>query len=413
MWHRLRLALGARRSRASIIPFADVKPPGSRLAWLWHGLGMDRHGFVYLAIGNAEEVRGRQGDVNLFRFDPATGRKGHLGSICEILASHENLGPNSHWPHPEGVAKVHSDIIEHQGILYFATHDLHHARRLRHHRGGHLMSYDPASGRFEVLSRDCPGGVAVENEGIIALNILRERNVLVGWTYPYGHLLLFDLTSRRLERFGRPTGEDTLTNVARVVAVTPAGGIIVSYTGTNAPRHFYRLNRERGFLEPMEFRHDLGFFEGLASSPDGERIHLADTNGDLFVIDTASERIARLGSILPPELEAAGQSVAQLRNLTRSPDGRKLFAIPTRVRGGAGAYHLYEYDIESGTRSVIADMRLALGGAMLTGNGVVDGIGRMYLSCYFGDDRRMFRGYGELSGLARIDISDRLTGVQP
>ena len=52
--------------------------------------------------------------------------------------------------------------------------------------------------------------------------------------------------------------------------------------------------------------------------------------------------------------------------------------------------------------------RGVLKGAMLTGNGVMAQRGHMYLSCYFGTDAGMHRGYGELSGLAQIDVSDRV-----
>jgi hypothetical protein len=45
---------------------------------------------------------------------------------------------------------------------------------------------------------------------------------------------------------------------------------------------------------------------------------------------------------------------------------------------------------------------------MLTGNGVIDDKNRMYLSCYFGSDHKMYRRYGEKSGIVRIDVSDRV-----
>lgn len=408
MWQRLRIAYSSRSSRATLIKFSDVKPRSSRLAWFWHGIGIDHRGMIYAAIGNGEERRSGYGDVLIFAYDTRSGRKVYLESVCDILAAADNLGPNRHWPRAEGVAKVHSDIIEHNSVMYFSTHDLHDADKLQEHRGGHFMSFDPATGQFCNLSAACPGGVAIENEGIIGLNVLKQENALVGWTYPYGHVLLYELETGRLTKFERGPTDDRVANVARIIAVTRTGSVFAAYTGPNAPNCFFRLDRNQGRLQPTQYEHDMGFLEGMAQTSDGATIYLSDTNGELYSIDAATEVVTRLGSILPPERMASGEQVEQLRNLTLSRDEEKLFTIPTRVSGGAGAYHLYEYDIRTGIKSTVADLRAVLKDGMLTGNGVTDEEGRMYLSCYFGSDGKMYRSYGELSGLARIDVSDRM-----
>ncbi len=46
-------------------------------------------------------------------------------------------------------------------------------------------------------------------------------------------------------------------------------------------------NRERRCLERMDCTHDMGFFEGLAQTPEGRQTFLADADGEPYVIDSA------------------------------------------------------------------------------------------------------------------------------
>jgi len=412
MLDRLGMRLRARSSRAGLIPFSDVKPSGSRLAWLWHGLGMDDQKNIYIAIGNGQEMHRKPGDVLIFQYDTKTGQKRYLDSVRGILAAENNLGPNEHWPWEEGVAKVHSDIIQHNGKMYFSTHDLHHAKNLKKHRGGHFVSFELSTRKFKNLSLSNPLGVAVEHEGIIALNVLQRENLLVGWTYPFGHVLLHDLETGETTKCASGFTGNDLTNIARVIVTTIKGSVFASYSGPGAPDCFFKLNREQERLLPTKYRHAMGFIEGMAQTSDGRTIFLADTNGELYSLDTDTEVFTRLGSILPHDRQRRGERVMQLRNLTMSCNEQKLFTIPTQVSGGSGAWHLYEYVIATGEKSAVANLRGVLKNSMLTGNGVMDEAGYFYLSCYFGSDAKMYRRYGGLSGLARIDVSDRYCQVK-
>ncbi len=409
VWHNwMRFIAGLFSHRVKLIHFADVKPSGTRLAWFWHGLGIDHNQKIYVAIGNGAEASGGVGDVHIFRYDTKNGSKIFLKSVSEILKDEGNLGPNKHWPKKEGVSKVHSDIIEHNGIMYFSTHDHHTAESIKQHRGGHLLSYDLGTGAFRNLSRFCPSGVAIVNEGIIGLNILKQVQTLVGWTFPYGHILLHDLTTGVTTKCTRGLSSGSVTDVARIVITTRRGSVFCAYTGKNAPLNLFKLDHVSKRLLPTQYKFDRGFLEGLAETSDGKTIYIADTDGQLYALDADTEELKRLGSILPPERESRGERILELRNLTMSIDERKLFAIPTKTNDRRGAYRLYEYDIETGTKSDLGNMSWILSSSMLTGNGVMDESGCMYISCYFGSDHKMYERYGELSGIVRIDVSDRL-----
>ncbi|MBI2996947.1 MAG: hypothetical protein HYY46_00600 [Deltaproteobacteria bacterium] len=361
---------------------------------------MDRNKKLYVAIGNGDETRGGVGDVLIFEYDTRSGKKRFLNSVRQILKEAGNLGPNNDWPHEEGVAKVHSEIIEYNGKMYFSTHDYHSSKNVEKHRGGHFISYDPATGKFADLSKSDPGGVAVANEGIIAINILRQEQKLVGWTFPYGHVLLHDLRDGKTTRYGRGLMPGQKSNVARVVIATRKGDVFAAYSQADAPNYLFKLDRKLGKLIPTTARFRKGFFVGLAESSDGNIIYLADVEGYLYVFHVESETLNDLGSILPPE--RTGQVVRRLGSLAYSGAEQKLFTIPYWVTKGNGAYHLYEYDIKSRARKEIADFSSVLKGSTITGNGVIDEKGFMYFSFYSAAEAGRFH-----SGVVQIDVSGR------
>jgi len=383
-----------------LISFDDIAPAGQRLGPFWHGVGMDRNKKLYVAIGNGDETRGGVGDVLIFEYDTRSGKKRFLNSVRQILKEAGNLGPNNDWPHEEGVAKVHSEIIEYNGKMYFSTHDYHSSQNVEKHRGGHFISYDPATGKFADLSKSDPGGVAVANEGIIAINILRQEQKLVGWTFPYGHVLLHDLRDGKTTKYGRGLMPGQKSNVARVVIATRKGDVFAAYSQGDAPNYLFKLDRKLGKLIPTTARFRKGFFEGLAESSDGNIIYLADLEGYLYAFHVESETLNDLGSILP--LERTGQDVRRLGSLVYSGAEQKLFTIPYRVTRGNGAYRLYEYDIKSRAKKEIADFSSVLKGSTLTGNGVLDEKGFMYVSFYSEAEAGRFH-----SGVVQIDVSDR------
>ena len=385
------------------ISFNDVKPPGHTLGRFWDGIGRDGAGRIYVAIGTGEEKDSDVRDVLLFEYDPRSDRRRLLRSVREILSDADNLGPNEHWPRVESVAKVHSAILEHDGRLYFSTHDWYRFDGLDNHRGGHFLAYDPSTGRFSNPSRSDPGGVAVAGEGIIALSVLRDRNELVGWTFPYGNVLLHDLTIGRTVEYASGLPREPRPDVSRVVIATRTGKVYAAYQrDPSVPNsdYLYRLDRRKGRLVPTNQRFAAsGRLEALQETKDGETFYLAGLRGSLHAFDVASERLSLLGSILPAEREAQGESVRELYNLALSPDERLLFSLPGRTSGGDGAHRLYEYDLATGTRTEIGDCRSLLAGSTPSGSAVFDHRGRYYLSVFWGKSGR--------SGILQVDVSDR------
>ncbi len=393
------------------ISFEHVKPAGFTLGQFWDGIGRDGAGRVYVAIGASDEKESGVRDVLLFEYDPRSDHRRFIRSVREILSDAENLGPNEHWPHVESVAKVHSAILEHDGRLYFSTHDWYRFDGLDNHRGGHFLAYDPRNGRFSNPSRSDAGGVAVAGEGIIALGVLRRRNELVGWTFPYGNVLLHDLTTGRTVEYASGLPREPRADVSRVVIATHTGEVYAAYqSDPTVPESdfLYKLDRRKGRLVPTHQRFAAGVrLEALQETKDGDTFYLAGLRGSLHAFDVASERLSWLGSVLPAEREARGESVRELYNLALSPDERFLFSLPRRISKGNGAHRLYEYDLATGARTEIGDCRSLLAGSTPSGSAVFDHRGRYYLSVFWEKSGR--------SGILQVDVSDRLrlSGHEP
>ena len=65
--------------------------------------------------------------------------------------------------------------------------------------------------------------------GIIAMNVLRDQAKLVGWTFPYGNVLVHDLRTGRTDFFRGAQSDGVWLDVSRVVITTRGGAVFTSY----------------------------------------------------------------------------------------------------------------------------------------------------------------------------------------
>jgi len=163
----------------------------------FNGMGCGSDGRIYYALSSKAIDVGAQ----LFCYDPARDEIQRLGDLTEAA------GEAGIRAIPQG--KVHVPLVESAGRLYFATHlDYYEIRDgretfstqppggYRPYPGGHFLSYDPATRRFEDLGRD-PGG-----EGIVTMSGDPVRRRLYALTWPSGRFLRCDVDSRGLRDLG-------------------------------------------------------------------------------------------------------------------------------------------------------------------------------------------------------------------
>ncbi|NNE09715.1 MAG: hypothetical protein HKN20_14235 [Gemmatimonadetes bacterium] len=424
---------------ARLIEFNDIKPPGAHLDECAGGIGIDHEGRVYFA---AQDDRDPQ-DVAIFRYDTKTGGRELLGTARGIAAHCENLGPNEHWPREEAIAKIHVAFIEHEGRIYFATHnfaDPMQAYRtiyddLALHRGAHIFAYDIAAETFEDVTKSAPGGVAAKNESIAGLTVMPGHDKLVAFTFPHGDIVIHDLNTGETRRYdGAPEYRtDRSVNVAREIIATKQGKVFLAYEKDNF--HLHTLDLDTGAIARTMHRNSLrtGYICGMASKKDGSVIYLVDLRGNLYAFETDADRLRDLGNLLTDAEWKKGARVTSVHGIALSRDERTLYTIPSRiisehpikraamrlltrafpkvkaalarwrlsrlearahdakpVKSDSGrapaaldatSSKLYTYDIATGEKRIAGRFPNLPMGSWISGNGVIDDEGRLYY-CY-------------------------------
>ncbi len=190
------------------------------------------NGKVYYVLCSASIDVGAQ----MYSLDPSTGKVEHVGDLTEAA------GEKGLKAIPQG--KSHVNFVESGTKLYFATHMGYYTlkngreevgvppRGYKGYPGGHFLSYDLVTGKFEDLAK-VPAG-----EGILAMAMDTQRGRLYGLTWPSGLLFRYDLAKRELKDLG-PTSEQgekgtgsTYRVLCRSLAVNPEDGSVYFTTST-------------------------------------------------------------------------------------------------------------------------------------------------------------------------------------
>jgi hypothetical protein len=128
----------------------------------------------------------------------------HLGDLTEIC------GEKGLKAIPQN--KSHVRFWEANGKLYFASHIGYYTIKngmetmgeppagYKPYPGGHFLSYDLTTGRFESLA------VAPRGEGIITMTMDPARGLLYGITWPTGYFLRYDVRNKDLKDLGLFSG---------------------------------------------------------------------------------------------------------------------------------------------------------------------------------------------------------------
>ena len=183
--------------------------------------------------------------VRMYRFDPKSESMDLVAKLDEVL------GEDPKKQFSQG--KIHTPMFEHKGKLWFATHTSFYQEGLPGtdtdgkltYQGGHFMSFDLQSQRFQDLAKIFP------NEGIITMSVDRENDILYGLTWPSGLLVSYDVNGNDLRYWGSVQQQGEWgqhpwqwDRVCRYLAVDPQGivygstmdGLIWKYDRTQARR---------------------------------------------------------------------------------------------------------------------------------------------------------------------------------
>jgi hypothetical protein len=320
----------------------------------------------------------------MFSFDPTTQKIELLGDLTEAA------GEKSLKAIPQG--KSHVSFQESKGKLYFATHVGYYTIRdgmetmgdpppgYKPYPGGHFLSYDLATRRFENLA------IAPLHEGIITMAMDKNRGRLYGITWPTGYFIRYDLAKKELKNLGAIAnhGENAkgsaYQTICRSLAIDPhdgsvyftnSAGAIFRYhyasdsisliTGDNLVKDYF------GVYNPSS-PGNMGYnWRQTAWYEPGRAVYGVHGNsGYLFRFDPGAERVEVLDRITSEPSKRSGMfdefSYGYL-GFTLGPDGRTLYYLTggpiyengRRVIGknstakgeakGAEDLHLVTYDI--------------------------------------------------------------------
>lgn len=194
----------------------------------YNAISLASDGKIYYVLSSASPDAGGQ----VYCYDPGKDRITFLGDLTTICGEERLLAI------PQG--KSHVSFYERRGKLYFATHvgfyeQVDGMDRLpenlpagsKPYPGGHFLSYDLFTGKFEDLA------TAPFGEGIVSMVMDSERGGIYAITWPTGYLIHYDVEKDQLNNLGLTSlkGEAGMPGVdfrtlCRSLIVDPRDGIV-------------------------------------------------------------------------------------------------------------------------------------------------------------------------------------------
>ncbi len=215
----------------------------------YNGVSSASDGKIYYVLcSTLQDVAGQ-----MYSFDPKTAKIDHLGDLTEICGE---KGMNV-----VAQGKSHVNFVESKGKLYFATHLGYYSiidgmekpgvptGDYKPYRGGHLLSYDMKTKKFEDLA------IGPNHEGIITMNMDTTRGLIYGLSWPTGILFRYDLATKEMKDLGPVTGKgedgkgEEFRVICRSLAIDPDNGDVYF---TNAEGHIKCLKLGKDMVETVE-----------------------------------------------------------------------------------------------------------------------------------------------------------------
>ncbi len=197
----------------------------------YNALSTASDGKVYYILSSNTLESGK-----LCRYDPDTDSTEILADLNDICGERDSMSI------PQG--KSHSRIYEMEGKLYIATHvgyyeiiggierlPVNPPEGYKLYPGGHLISYDLTTGKFEDLIR-VPGA-----EGLVTMTMDTVRGHIYAISWPTGRFLHYDIKKNELKDLGTFSGNgeggvvgEDYRVLCRSIFVDPRDGSVYSST---------------------------------------------------------------------------------------------------------------------------------------------------------------------------------------
>lgn len=214
----------------------------------YNGMHAASDGLIYYVLCSESIEAGGK----MYAFDPATKKVTLCGDLTEVC------GEKGWRTIPQG--KSHVSFIESNGKLYFATHIGYYTNKdgmdkmgippegYRPYPGGHLLSFDLKSRKFEDY------GIVPHKEGVLTMNMDTHRNIMYGITWPTGYFFSYDVMKKEMKDFGRISedGEsgvkEKYRTLCRSIAIDPETGTVYFSTSDGI---IFRYSADTGHIKPI------------------------------------------------------------------------------------------------------------------------------------------------------------------
>ena len=330
---------GPRRLTAKMIDsgFADAHDT-------YNSVSVASDGRVYYVLSSEKADVG----ARMFSYDPPSNAVKSLGDLTEAA------GEAGEKAIAQG--KSHVRFVEHQGKLYFTSHIGYYTivegmekpglppPGMKPYPGGHFLSYDLSSGKFESLA------VAPHHEGIITFNMDTRRQRLYGLSWPTGRFLVYDLAKSELKDLGpiSEKGEDgrgsTFRTICRSLTINPQDGSVYFSTSEGKIHRYFPTNDTFEVVANDNLRKDyFGLYDPASSgsmaynwrqtfwyAPEKAIYGVHGNSGYLFRFLTASETVEVVDRITSEESKRSGmfdQFSYGYLGFTLAPDGRTIYYL--------------------------------------------------------------------------------------
>lgn len=167
----------------------------------YNAMGTGSDGKIYYVLSSESVEVG----AKMFCFDPKSQKIRQVADLTEACGEQDTKAI------PQG--KSHVNFVEANGKLYFGTHVGVYSivdgmetmgvppAGMKPYPGGHLLSYDLKSGKFEDF------GIAPNREGVLSFSMDTKRGRLFALTWPSGIFYRYDLATKNQKSFGKQCAE--------------------------------------------------------------------------------------------------------------------------------------------------------------------------------------------------------------
>ncbi|SKB30640.1 hypothetical protein [Daejeonella lutea] len=205
----------------------------------YNALSAASDGRIYYVLSSDQlEIAGR-----MYVYDPVSDKTELLADLADIC------GEKHLKVIPQG--KSHTRFYECKGKLFFSTHvgyyelidgmdrlPVNPPSGYGLYRGGHILSYDLTSGKFEDLA------ILPQGEGMVSMTMDCDRAHIYGISWPKGNFIHYDVNKNVLNNLGRISGNGEggtpgkdFRSLCRSLLVNPNTGLV--YFSTSEGDIFY------------------------------------------------------------------------------------------------------------------------------------------------------------------------------